>query len=177
LEEALRVFGEEQDSVLHVCTLMMLGLAYQLNGNAPRAITCHEQVLAVTKFRGESVYRSYSLWAREVAAVQQDDFDGAVCLEALSWIACRRQTYERAAVLMGAAEAMGCSVGSSAVLFHNLTVYHDECQALTLEALGPNRYHEAHQYGASLRFDPAVDALGEPSVDHSTDADHTEDRN
>lgn len=25
LEEALRVFGEEQDSVLHVCTLMMLG--------------------------------------------------------------------------------------------------------------------------------------------------------
>jgi hypothetical protein len=100
LEEALRVFGEEQDSVLHVCTLMMLGLAYQLNGDAPRAITCHEQV-----------------------------------------------------------------------------VYHDECQALTLEALGPNRYHEAHQYGASLRFDPAVDALGEPSVDHSTDADHTEDRN
>jgi hypothetical protein len=82
---------------LHVWTLMMLGLAYQLNGDAPQAITCHEQV-----------------------------------------------------------------------------VYHDECQALTLEALGPNRYHEAHQYGASLRFDPAVAyALEEPSVDHSTDADHT----
>ncbi|MDV7353253.1 protein kinase [Rhodococcus oxybenzonivorans] len=199
LEEALRVFKEEQDSALHVWTLMMLGLAYQLNGDAPRAIACHEQVLTITKSRGESVYRSYSLWARGVAAVQQDDFDGAephleqclrltrrvdepltaaVCLEALSWIACRRQTYERAAVLMGAAEAMGRSVGSSAVLFHNLTVYHDECQALTREALGPNRYHEAHQYGALLGFDPAVAyALEEPSVDHSADADHSEDPN
>lgn len=39
LDEGLSVFGEEQDSALHVWTLMMLGLAYQLNGDAPRAIT------------------------------------------------------------------------------------------------------------------------------------------
>lgn len=72
----------------------------------------------------------------------------AYCSEASSWIACRRQTYERVAVLTGAAEAMDRSVGSSRSLFHDLTVYHDECQALTREALGPNRYHEAQKYGA-----------------------------
>lgn len=53
LDEGLSVFEKEQDSALHVWTLMMLGAAYQLNGDAPRAITCHEQVLPITKSRGE----------------------------------------------------------------------------------------------------------------------------
>jgi non-specific serine/threonine protein kinase len=187
LESALEVFGAEQDLSLHVWIRMMLGLAYQLNGDAPRALTCHEEVLAITESRGEIVYRSYSLWARGVAALQQGDFDGAsrsleqclvltrnvdepvtvaVCLEALAWIAGERHNPERAATLLGAAEALGHSVGrSAAVLFPNLLAYHDQCERLTRRALGARAFEAAHRRGGASSSQEAIAyALGEQAA-------------
>ncbi|MFD7009206.1 hypothetical protein [Rhodococcus jostii] len=63
LEEALAVFGARRNLSDQVWILLMLGLAYELQGDAPRAIACHERVLDTTEAHGESVFRSYSLWA------------------------------------------------------------------------------------------------------------------
>ena len=91
----------------------------------------------MTESRGESVYRSYSLWALGVAALQQcdgvqaadllkrclrltrlvhDPFTAAMPLEVLAWIAGTEDSARRAAILMGAAEALGRALGSSSVV-------------------------------------------------------------
>ncbi|MFF3574974.1 protein kinase [Nocardia jiangxiensis] len=183
LEEALAAFRARGDLAQQVWILMMLGLAYELRGEARRAIACHQQVLDITQAHGESVYRSYSLWAMGVAVLQQGDRDqaaglldeclrltrlvdgpltAAVALEALAWIAAAENKAERAAALLGAAEALSSSVGSSPVIFENLLVHHEECERRARRALGERALKTAQRSGAGLAFADAVAyALGE----------------
>ncbi|TQC47850.1 protein kinase, partial [Rhodococcus sp. WS4] len=182
LEEALEVFGARDNLSERVWILMMLGLAYELQGDAAQAITCHRQVLDITEAHGESVFRSYSLWAMGVAVLQQGDrgqalrlleeclrlvrlldepLTAAVTLEAWAWIVAD-QDARRAAVLLGAAEALGRSVGSSPVMFDNLFVRHEECERQARRALGKQAFEAARREGAALGFEEAVAyALGE----------------
>ncbi|GGN71973.1 hypothetical protein GCM10011610_12830 [Nocardia rhizosphaerihabitans] len=69
LERTRPVFGAaENELALRIESLALLGLVYQLLDKEPhRAIQCYEDVLAVTQVHGESVYRSYALWAMAVA--------------------------------------------------------------------------------------------------------------
>ncbi|PBC35666.1 protein kinase [Rhodococcus sp. ACS1] len=195
LEEALEVFGARANLSERVWILMMLGLAYELQGDATRAITCHQQVLDITEAHGESVFRSYSLWAMGVAVLQQGDRDravrlleeclrltrlvdepltAAVTLEARAWIAADQDNAQRAAVLLGAAEALGRSLGSSPVLFHNLLARHKECERQTSRVLGERAFEAARQEGATLGFEEAVAyALGEHTPGAAPPADHT----
>ncbi|MCQ4118317.1 protein kinase domain-containing protein [Rhodococcus tibetensis] len=183
MEEALGVFGARGDLSSRVWMLMMLGLVYELQGDVPRAVGCHQQVLDITESHGESVYRSYSLWALGVAVLQQGDrgqaeelleqclrltrlvddpFTAAMTLEALAWIAGTEDGARRAAILMGAAEALGRALGSSSVLFPTLLVRHEDCERLTRTALGERAFEAARREGALLGFEEAVAyALGE----------------
>jgi non-specific serine/threonine protein kinase len=183
MEEALEVFGARGDLSSRVWVLMMLGLVYEFQGDVPRAVGCHQQVLGITESHGESVYRSYSLWALGVAALQQGDrgqagellkqclrlnrlvddtFTAAMTLEALAWIADTEHGARRAAILMGAAEALGRALGSTSVLFPTLLVRHEDCERLTRTALGERAFEAARREGALLGFEGAVAyALGE----------------
>ncbi|KAF0957257.1 protein kinase domain-containing protein [Rhodococcus sp. T7] len=183
LEEAVEAFGARGNLSDRVWTLMTLGLAYELQGDGPRAITCHQRALDTTEAHGESVFRSYSLWAMGVAVWQQGDrgravrlleqclrltrlvdepLTAAVALEALAWIAADQDNARRAAVLLGAAEALGRSVGSSPVLYPNLLTHHEDCERLTRRALGERAFEAARREGAAQGFDAAVAyALGE----------------
>ena len=177
MEEALAVFGPRGDLPSKVWILMSLGLAYELQGDAFRAVGCHQQVLDITESHGESVYRSYSLWALGVAALQQgergraaelleqclqltrlvhDPFTAAMTLEALAWIAAAEDGARRAAILMGAAEALGRSLGSSSVQFPTLLVHHEDCERVTRRALGERAFEAARREGAVLGFEDAV---------------------
>lgn len=103
-------------------------------------MACH----AMTQSLGESIYRSYSLWSMGVGVVRQEDSNRAarlleqslrlgrladdqitvtVCLESLAWL-CDESRAKRAAALMGAAEELGHTVGSSTVMFPHLLVHH-----------------------------------------------------
>ncbi|MEU1548388.1 protein kinase [Nocardia sp. NPDC005745] len=176
LEEALEVVVARGDLSSQVWILTSLGLAYELQGDAPRAIGCHQQVLNITASHGESVYRSYALWALGVAVLQQGDrgraaelleqclrltrrvddpVTAALALEALAWIAGAEDGARRAAILMGAAEALGRAVGSSAVLFPTLRVHHEDCERITRTALG-ERFEAARRKGAGMGFEEAV---------------------
>lgn len=59
-------------------------------------------------------------------------------------------------MLIGAAEGLGRTAGSSTVLFPNLLDYHDECERHTREVLGTRAYEAARREGTRLSFDAAV---------------------
>ncbi|MGW4336469.1 protein kinase domain-containing protein [Rhodococcus koreensis] len=189
LEKAVHVFTARND-VFEVAAVVGLGMMYDLLNDTERAVECHERILAITEAQGESVYRSYSLWALAVAVWQKgeraravrllghalqvdrrvnDRLNSSVCLQALAWIAAEEQNMERAVVLMGAAEALARSVGSSAVLVPGLSVYQDECERLTRGAMTESAFAAAHRKGEALGFDAAVAyALGEQVLPSST---------
>ncbi|MFC9557700.1 protein kinase [Rhodococcus sp. NPDC056960] len=182
LEQAAEAFAGRND-LYEVAAIVGLGMTHDLLNDTARAIECHERVLAITEAQGESVYRSYSLWALAVAvwrlgereraarllgqALQvdrrvNDRLNASVCLQALAWIAAEEDNAERAVVLMGAADALTRSVGSSAVLVPGLSVYQDECEQRTREAMTAQSYAAAHERGRGFGFDAAVAyALGE----------------
>ncbi|BAH51914.1 protein kinase domain-containing protein [Rhodococcus opacus] len=183
-ERALPVLREAQrEMVIHVETLTLLGLTYELLDADPRrAVECYEEALAITERHGESVYRAYALWVMAVAQWRQgerrratelleeglrlsrlvDDPVGcANCLEALAWIAGGTHP-KRAAMLMGASEAIGHAVGSPAVFVPDLLVHHDECERVVRRMLTEKDYQDARQQGRKMDLDAAVSyALGE----------------
>ncbi|QSE90710.1 protein kinase [Rhodococcus pseudokoreensis] len=177
LEEALQTFGEHAEVGVRVWILMMLGLAYELGGNNERAIACHNEVLRITEARGESVYRSYSLWGIGIAVLRQGDavraeqymreclefcrlidepLVTALCLEVLAWTSGRNSDFDRAALLLGAAESLGSAVGSSPLLFEELRSHHTECEASTRSSLGERGFRSRHRKGSRLGAKEAI---------------------
>lgn len=197
LNEALASIDTHDDAALEVRinALLALGWAYLLQANAPRALACIDQALAITQTHGESVYQSFALWALGVAAWRQSQSDRAVrileqgltlsrqvddpilaatCLEALAW-ACDENNAQRAAMLMGAAETLGQSVGSSTAIFPALVIYHEECVRRTRQALGQRAFEKAYRDGGLLSFDAAaIYALGEQPKSSVQESDSTE---
>ncbi|MDI9939206.1 protein kinase [Rhodococcus sp. IEGM 1351] len=183
LENALHVYTSHKDLLFQVVAVGILGVTHETLNDTERAIECYERVLAITEANGESVYRSYSLWALGVAvwrhgeharAVQllvqalqvdrmvNDRLNGSMCLQALAWIAAEEQNFERATVLTAAAEGISRSLGSPTVFFPGLLVYQDECERRTREAMGEQAFTAARRRGTVLGFDAAVAyALGE----------------
>ncbi|GAF50184.1 protein kinase domain-containing protein [Rhodococcus wratislaviensis] len=182
LEEAVQGYAARND--LHeVAAVVGLGMTHDLLNDTERAIECHERVLAITEAHGESVYRSYSLWALAVAvwrlgdraravrllgqALQidrrvNDRLSASVCLRSLAWIAAEERNMKRSVVLLGAADEFTRSVGSSTVLVPGLSVYQDECERRTRAAMSEQAFAAAHRTGAAFGFDAAVAyALGE----------------
>lgn len=184
LEESHSIYATLNDDHRKVAVLYLLGLAYGLREDIPRAMACHERVVAMTENLGESIYRSYSLWSMGVEVWQQGDSNRAtrlleqslrlgrladdqitvtVCLESLAWL-CDESRAKRAAVLMGAAEGLGHTVGSSTVMFPHLLVHHEENKRRICHALGERAFQAAHKEGQSLGIQGAiVYALSEPS--------------
>ncbi|KAF0956799.1 protein kinase domain-containing protein [Rhodococcus sp. T7] len=177
LEAALAEFDNQANRTLRTSALYTLALAYGLHGETERATACHERLLATTEACGESMFRSYSLWSMAVVHWRSGDADRAVrmlehalqitrlvhsprvtasCLEALAWVAGERRDWTRAAVLMGAAEELGRSVDSVAVMYSNMLVYHDTCDQQTRRALGDRAFTAAYRRGQHLDFDAAV---------------------
>ncbi|PBC35955.1 protein kinase [Rhodococcus sp. ACPA4] len=177
LEASRAVFGVSDDLCLQITALGALGWAYELRGDVPLSITCYEEMLAITEDHGELMYRSYSLWAMGVTRWRQGDRhqaaqlmeDGlrltrkiddrlmsAMCLESLAW-ASGDQNQQRAAVLMGAAEALREKIGSPTVLLPNLLVYHELCDHQARNGLGEKAFEKAYSIGYSLGFQGATE--------------------
>ncbi|MEU2006377.1 protein kinase [Rhodococcus sp. NPDC019627] len=188
LERAVPAFGDQVELTLQVGATYTLGWAYELRGDTRRAIECYERVLATTTSHGESVYRSYALWALGVAVWRHgesaratslleeglqlahevdDPLTAATCLEALAWIAESNRDPGRAVTLMAAAESLVQSVGSSTVIFPNLSHYHDNCVSMARRDLGERSFNSANQEGRNLDFAAAVAyALGKRPPQH-----------
>lgn len=184
LKKALELFEAQGDYLqARIGILMAFGWTFELQGDTARAIACHNQVLEITALHGESMYRTYTLWAMGVAVWRQGDgaraseylkqglrlsrqlddpVMAASCLEALAWIEGDEQNTKHAVVLMGAAEALRHAVGSPTVRFPRLLTHHQECERSARRALGDRAYSAASREGRALSFGEAVAyALGE----------------
>ncbi|MFE3260138.1 protein kinase [Nocardia sp. NPDC059091] len=164
---------------------LSLGWAYALGGDAARAVACHEKTLAMTAACGETIYRSWALfaagfavWRRgdverakrlleegvRLSALTSDPLVAAGCLETLAWIAADRDEPRRAAVLMGAADKLGRLAGTATLMVRDLLAYRTECMRSSRQALGVRAFDRARQEGSAMSLDSAVRlALGEPS--------------
>ena len=177
MEDAHAAFTTSGELAQQVYSLVTLGLAYEFHGDTNRSIECHRSAIAISEAHGEFVYRSYSEWALGVALVRKGDYGAAravleqalgliqrageplaaaMCLEVLAWIADAENHHERAAVLMGAAEALGRATGSSSVLFRALVTNHDECERSTRNTLGVDRFEAGLAKGRQLGFEGAL---------------------
>ncbi|MDV6280218.1 protein kinase domain-containing protein [Rhodococcus jostii] len=167
----------ENELALRIESLTLLGLVYQLHDTEPhRAIECYEEVLAITEAHGESVYRSYALWAMAVAQwrlgdqrratdlleegvrlarLVDDPVSCANCVEVLAWIAGTSDP-ERASTLMGAAEALGRAAGSPSVFVPDLFVHHEECERSARRMLTERAFEQPWQHGRTMDLTSAV---------------------
>lgn len=165
-----------------IWALQALGLVAGMDGDVGLARTCHEEVLAITRSRGESEYRAramfllgLTLWrqglherasalfaeALGLAGQVGDRFAGSGCIESLAWAAARARDGDRAAVLSGAAQALRQMMGVPPVLIPTMLVFHEECRRQCRGLLGDRAFEGALARGAALEFADAVDfALG-----------------
>jgi predicted ATPase/DNA-binding CsgD family transcriptional regulator len=177
------VLGARNGLTFQLDALISLGWAYEFQGDFPRALACHEKTLALVEEHGEHIFHSWALLSMGIAVWRQGDVDRAArqlsnalrlarinsdplittsSVEALAWISVDRGDVRRATVLLGAAQAQSRAVGSAAVVFPNLLVYHEKYVQRARAALGERAFEAAHQEGAAMSSDSAVDfALGE----------------
>ncbi|WP_327094401.1 LuxR C-terminal-related transcriptional regulator [Nocardia vinacea] len=181
VEPALTVFESNTRGHLYISVLAMLGWAHALRGDTKRSIEYREQILSITEACGESLFRSTTLWGIGIAAWQQGERShaqevlleslrvsrhissplvAAPDIEALAWTA---DNGERAAILMGAAEALLRSATGVTTFFNVLYRYHDECERKVRRTLGDRGFDAAFRRGQAMGMSAAVSyALGEP---------------
>lgn len=171
LKESVPALAALQPTALHVGALNMLGFTYELQSNTTRAIGCFEEALAITETCGESVYRSYALWAMGVLFWRQGDAPRAAtrlheglrltnavghpvgtasCLEVLAWIAADDGNPQRAAALMGAADALSHRAYTLPTFLPGFLGHHHEYERTVRDALGEHTYTAWYRKGMVL---------------------------
>ncbi|MGQ4615889.1 protein kinase domain-containing protein [Nocardia sp. R7R-8] len=183
LERAVDLLDSDGAGSLYTSAVTVLGWAYEVVGDIPRAVEVYRRTIGITEACGETFYRSVALRGLGDAAWQQGDPDlaersleealrldrrtssptiTAFGLETLSRIAADRGDAERAAVLMGAAQGMwrmGTEVGTVVL---NMWRFHDEYERATRRKLGARGFETALERGGAMGLDAAISyALGE----------------
>ncbi|MEV0335619.1 protein kinase [Nocardia sp. NPDC050717] len=162
--------------------LIALGWANAVLGATTRAIDCFEEVLTVTGSAGETMLhcwasagagylawragestRAVELLAAGIRSARRvpDPLVIASCVETLAWVSADQGGYRRAAVLMGAADALVAVIDSSPFVFPSLRHHRDDCDHACRAALGGADFDTARHDGATMSLAAAADfALG-----------------
>ncbi len=184
IDLGLRLYREAADD--HRAARDPVGLAVVLNrlclvhclrdeGDLAKAVG-QESVKLCEEHR-EHWHRAYAMTAlgvqawresdlREAATLEQkalrcldelDDLAGAgLSLEVLAWTAASDRQFERAARLFGVLDRVWHAVDAPLSEFGYLRRYHDECAALTLEAMGETAFQTAFKRGAKMSYGEAI---------------------
>ncbi|HEU5332512.1 MAG TPA: LuxR C-terminal-related transcriptional regulator [Actinocrinis sp.] len=193
LEETRRTLRAEDDLFGVVMSSLALGVALADDGAVDQAIALYEECLELTASHGETWCRLYALTVLAIERWRQGDvrrsttlarqalllgecFDDrlnmAVGIEVLGWAAAGEGDDTRAALLLGAADAVARSVGMSVLRIRRYIGYHEACESGLRERLGARGYERAFQAGRDHTLKQALArALGrgtgrpEPAAD------------
>jgi len=170
LERASTIFDRCGERTMHAETTDILGMAYGFAGQNDRALACHRQCLELTEAAGETWFRAMSLWSYglvimasgdiaeatrvETASLRLrtaigDHFGVALCLDALAWTGADSDAC-RSAALLGAADALWMTIGTSARALPGLAVRRDKCEQSVRTVLGDATFSEHHQRGFTM---------------------------
>ncbi|AHH16613.1 protein kinase domain-containing protein [Nocardia nova SH22a] len=185
LTDAIDIYAKAGELGLQLDAQMSLGWSYALRNDTDRALLHFRETLTATQSADEIMRRSWALWAVGFTLWRQNETDratihlregiraarlltdplvAAACVEILAWLAAEDHHYRRAAVLMGAADALSSVAGSSAFMFHDLLAYRDDSERNSRTALGSRTFDTARREGAAMDFDAAMNfALGKDS--------------
>jgi serine/threonine-protein kinase PknK len=170
-------------------TVFEAGLAAGLAGDGAGAFAWHARCLELARSAGDTSWRSWSLWAYGVELWREGDSRGAaklqeeslrlkwllddqvgmaVCLEALAWIAASGGQGERAATLLGAAEALWRRTGMSLMVIGHMWAYREQGETAARRSIGERGFQTAFAWGTGMPTGEAIAyALGEaPRVPH-----------
>jgi len=181
LEQALTRLSRlpHPDAELRLRILLALGVNAALGGDRAAAVSWYREIVAFAEVRGGSYYRSTALWALGVEAFRRgspgeaaahvaaslqikqerlpiDRYGTALCLETMAWIAAAADRYERAAVLLGAADAVWDRIGTTITAHGNLIGTHEACRRASQDLLGTDGYATAFRRGRELAYDKAI---------------------
>ncbi|MGW4771861.1 protein kinase domain-containing protein [Nocardia sp. NPDC004278] len=177
LADAVGIYEARGDLILQLDAQFLLGWAHALQGHTSQAIACLEKTIAITKSSKEALERAWAMWVTgfaewrggesnraeqllkeglRLAELVADPLVAAACTEMLAWIASKQHHARRAAILMGAADSLGNAACSSAYIFRNLRVYHEECARNSRKALGQRAFEAAYRAGAAMSLDAAA---------------------
>jgi DNA-binding NarL/FixJ family response regulator len=154
-------------------------VAAGLSGELDRASAACDEVLSVASTREDGVHRAQTLWAfgfvawlrgdlsrahaqevdclRLTRASESDDRYGtAQCLQALAWITADQHRYQRAAVLLGAADALWNDVGTSIAAFGHYREHHNARERRVRTALGDAAFTDAFREGQAMTYREAL---------------------
>ncbi|WP_016691915.1 protein kinase domain-containing protein [Rhodococcus rhodochrous] len=165
-------FRADSDPLRLIPALLGLVVSHGVLGNVEQAICNHEEIMALTAPQGESRYRAYSLFTlarvmwkqnptRSVELLEEslrlmrqldDPIGSASCVETLAWIAAESHSARRAAVLLGAADALRRAAGTSMEKNPQILAQHAECEQRTRQMLGWQKFDTTHRDGAALSF-------------------------
>ncbi|MFI6085799.1 ATP-binding protein [Streptomyces sp. NPDC051217] len=186
LQESLGVLGSSgTPGLLRLSLLTMLGYTHLLRFEDVQARRHFEDALAVTSACGESIFRAYLLWGSAIAlwrgggaeeatarlweSLRVADVVGhpllaAACLETLAWITAEEPDPQRAATLLGAAEALSGRVRGLPWFLSGLLVHHRKCEHTVQRALGKGAFVLARRAGAELVASGPAAALAHRAV-------------
>ncbi|WP_332520350.1 protein kinase domain-containing protein [Speluncibacter jeojiensis] len=177
LRRAAAVAEDVGDLRLQIVTTLLLGWICQLRGRTAQALAHHETALSVAESHGESVFRTYALWASGVDLWRMGERDRArtrleqglrltrrtddpmmvfSCLQALAWIAAQRHRPRRAAVIMGASEAHRDLAGLPEVFFPGLPGHQREFERTVGRKLDAGELEAALREGRAMSTDAAI---------------------
>jgi non-specific serine/threonine protein kinase len=184
LEQALAMSISRTDLDCYLDILQSLAFFGSMAGQHERSKACYEEIIQLTEPRGESLHRANALMALGLDAWRRGDtvhavelqrssleiklgFDDrlgtALGLEALAWGSGALGQHKRAAHMLGAAEVLWDSAGTSiATLLPELVCEHDKTVAAARAALGDQAYAAAVRRGRQMPLSQALD-----------DAEHT----
>ena len=174
-ERAIAAPDEDDDA--RVGAMVFISTVLDVLGDSDGALQRLEQARAFTESRGESVWRSKvstvmgtTLWRqgelqRALEAFEQglylshavNNVQTAVhCLEGLGWIAGQHHEARRAVVLMAATNVLVRQVEDPFLQAVDNARFHQDCEQLAREELGPAEFDAAWGEGSTMTFDQAV---------------------
>ncbi|MEV3964516.1 protein kinase [Nocardia sp. NPDC050193] len=186
LNDAVDAFSARGNVLFELRALVVLGWALVLRGHLPSGIDCLERTLTLADAHDEAEIRALALrplalalWRhgnsgramrllKEALATSRrlvDPLVAVIALEILAWISIEHNQAQRTAVLLGAADGLGHSIGTS-IVFPDMAAFHTDCARRTQDSLGKRRFESAHRKGSAMTLESAVDfALGEQDRD------------
>lgn len=180
--EHVLAIASEHDYDVRAWSMYMVGWAHMQLGSL-EALEWFEKALAFSEACNESIFRSHALFfvgvgrlltgqaehaehaMREglrLSALVHDPISGALCLEALAWIAqSAHHDSRRAALSMAAAAEIMRAAGQSRDVWLQsaLGAFHDMCEQSARQDLGSDVFEAAWAEGMSMDFDQAAEFM------------------